>query len=96
MSATISFQRIVASSVGVIREYSTDSSIVAVKVVNVIARVAQRIRRNNDLDALWEQLGAIATNAYVELSPHDLSVVRLSEQDAQQQLQLAFERISKN
>jgi uncharacterized membrane protein len=84
VAAAVSFTDLLAASIGLVREYTRDSAIVTIKVIDVLARLAQRARRDADRQALREQLNAIACCPHEQLSIYDRERVRTSVECAQE------------
>jgi uncharacterized membrane protein len=81
-----SIRQMVASSLGRVREYGRMHATVTIKILEILSRLSARVRREGDLDALREQLDAVAADSYGELSPYDLARVRESEQQTRKRL----------
>jgi uncharacterized membrane protein len=76
VATTISFQQLLASSIGAVRQYATVSPMVTMKITDNLGRLADRVRRQTDLQALQEQLDAIASCTFDTLSTHDREQIR--------------------
>lgn len=77
VATPISFHQLIASSLGAVRQYANLSPMVTIKIIDNLARLAGRVRRQADLQALQEQLHAIATCPFDALSTHDRERIRM-------------------
>ena len=87
VATTISFHQLLASSLGVVRQYAKLSPIVTIKILDNLARLGARVHRQADLEALREQLNAIATCSFEALPAYDREQIRLRAEHARQVLQ---------
>ena len=76
VATPVSFEQLVAYSIGLVRQYASLSPTVTIKIIENLARLAGRVSRKADLATLREQLNAIANCPYETLSMHDREQIR--------------------